>query len=381
MDEGNSVISKDRARQSNGGWAVIWALLAAALASLLGGCSGVVTSGMLSQPQPSADQRVLAVFPNPTQVPTPAPQDYINAVNLVYGAGARGIVEAPTWSSLEPSAGQYSLQNLQNDLTFQASKGLRIYLGILVINSVPKEVPPDLINVSWDDPAMKSRFHALLDAIKPLLTTYVAYMSIGNEVDLYMKAHPTEWLAYQSFYEDGLAYIHQTMPGIRVGVTTTFAGASTSAQANVAALNSMSDVWIFTYYPTGAGFVPNSPQSPLSDFPTMLTLAGTKDVVLQEVGYPSSTVISSSEANQAAFVTQFFQAWQNSGQRIPFLSFYLLHDLTPTTCAQLNSYYQVSPDPAFQAYLCTLGLRHDDDTLKPAWSAFVSAAAAQGFPQ
>lgn len=366
---------KDKTRKPNRCCVAMCAVLTAAFASLSAGCSSTSTLR-----QPSADQRVLAVATNPREVPTPAQQDYLNAVDLVYGAGARGMVETQTWSSLEPSPGQYSLQNLQSDLNFQAGRELQTYLGIQVINTVPKEVPTDLMSVSWDDPQMKARFHALLDAIKPLLTPQVAYISIGNEVDRYLSGHPLEWTAYQNFYEDALAYIHQTLPGIRVGVTTTFGGASGGAQASVAALNRMSDVLIFTYYPLGGGFVPNVPQLPTTDFPTMLALAGTKEVVLQEVGYPSSTVISSSEANQAAFVNEFFQAWQNTGQRIPFLSFFLLHDFTPSFCAALNAYYQSPPDPAFQAYLCSLGLRHDDGTEKPAWSAFVSGAAAHGFP-
>lgn len=370
--------SECKPREGNRKWAAIYGALAAVLGTLSVGCASVGTS---SQPQPSAAPHVLAVSANPREVPSPTQQDYVTAANLVYSTGARGIVESYMWSSLEPSAGQYSLQKLQNDLNFGATQGLQTYLEIQVINTTPREVPPDLINVSWNDPQMKSRFHALLDAIKPLLTSQVAYISVGNEVDVYLRAHPTEWAAYQSFYEDALAYIHQTVPGIHVGVTTTFGGASGAAQANVTALNRMSDIWIFTYYPLGPGFVPNSPQSPLTDFPTMLSLAGTKQVVLQEVGYPSSTVLSSSEGNQAEFVTQFFQAWQNSGQRIPLLSFSLLHDLTPTICAQANTYYQLPPDPAFQAYFCSLGLRHADDTEKPAWSAFTSGAAANGFPQ
>jgi len=370
-----------KTRKSNRSWAATYTLLTAAISSFWVGCSAGSTSSIASQPPPIADTRVLSVTANPTEVPAPTQQDFVNAVNLIYTAGARGITETPTWASIEPSAGQYSLQALQSDLTLEATKGLQIYFSIQLINTVLREVPPDLMSVSWDDPLMKTRFHALLDAVKPLLTPQVAYLSVGNEVDVYLSAHPTEWTAYQSFYQDALAYIHQTMPGIRVGVTTTFGGASGGAQGNVAALNTMSDVWIFTYYPVRAGFVPNFGQSPLTDFPTMLTLAGTKDVVLQEVGYPSSTALSSSEANQAAFITEFFQAWQNSGQRIPFLSFFLLHDLTPTMCAQLNSYFQLPPDPALQAYLCSLGLRHDDDTPKPAWSAFVSSAAAHGFPQ
>lgn len=351
----------------------------AATASLLIACAGCGGSSGTSSPPPP-DHRVLGLAANPRGVPPPTQQDYLDAVNLAINAGARGIVETNTWSSLEPAPGQYALQNLQNDLTFQAQEGFEIYLGIQVINTVPKEVPADLMNVAWDDPQMKARFHSLLDAIRPLLNSHVAFLSIGNEVDVYLTQHPSEWVAYESFFEDALSYVHQTMPGIAAGVTTTFGGASGAGSANVAALNTKSDVWMLTYYPLGAGYVVEPAQSPVTDFQTMLGLAGTKNVVLQEVGYPSAAILSSSEANQAAFVTAFFQAWQTAGQRIPFLSFFLLHDLTPDVCAQLNAYYQVPPDAAFQAYLCTLGLRRDDDTVKASWQAFLNGAAADGFP-
>ncbi|HKV05306.1 MAG TPA: hypothetical protein VJO53_09395 [Candidatus Acidoferrales bacterium] len=370
--------SAHNSRRQTGFPAAARNVLAAVLMAASAGCSSNSAPG--GGPPPPADNRVLGIAANPREVPPPVPQDYLDAAALVRGAGVRGTIQTDTWSVLEPAPGQYALQDLQNGLNFAASQGLQAYVGIQVINTVPKTVPSDLMGVNWNDPQMESRFHALLDAILPLLGNQVTYLSIGNEVDVYLTAHPAEWTSYEGFYEDALAYIHQKSPGIRVGVTTTFTGASGAARANVALLNSRSDLWIFTYYPLGAGFVPNSPQSPLTDFPTMLTLAGTKDVALQEVGYPSSTAISSSEANQASFVTAFFQAWQNTGQRIPFLSFFLLHDLTPSICSQLNAYYGVPPDPAFQAYLCTLGLRHDDDTLKPAWAAFVNAAAANGFP-
>jgi hypothetical protein len=346
----------------------MWVVLVAALASFLTGCP--------------VDHRIVAVYANPPSISPPTSQDYLNAAILVYNAGARGTIEQQTWSVLEPSPYQYSLVNLQNELNFYSTEGLTTYLLIKVIDTVAREVPPDLATVNWDDPQMESRFHSLLDTIRPLLTPQVRYISIGNEVDVYLTNHPLEWVAYQTFYEDALNYIHQTMPGIQVGVTTTFGGASAGAKANVAALNNMSDVWILTYYPLGPGWIPLAPQSPLVDFPSMLALAGTKQIVLQEVGYPSSALLSSSEANQATFVQAVFLAWQQNDaiQRIPFLSFFVLHDLTPSICSELNAYYQLPPDPALQAYLCSLGLRHSDGTIKPGWTSFVGTAAAEGFP-
>lgn len=338
----------------------------------LTGCSSAGTK-VVSTVAP--DPRIMAITANP--VP---PQDAISAANFVAGVGARGAVSSFTWSALETSPEAYSLQNLNNNIAFFSLKGFTIYLGIQVINTVPKETPSDLLGVAWSDPNMKSRFHALLDAIHPLLTPQVHYISIGNEVDVYLTNHPLEWASYQNFYEDALSYIHQTMPGIQVGVTATFSGAAGAAQANVVQLNTMSDVWIFTYYPLGPGFVPKGPQSPLNDFTTMLALAGTRQVLLQEVGYPTSSIISSSEGDQAAFVTNVFQTWETHMQQMPFLNYFLLHDLASNTCSSIAQYYNDPNDPTFQAYLCSLGLRNTDDTPKLGWESLVSVASSEGFP-
>jgi hypothetical protein len=112
----------------------------------------------------------------------------------------------------------------------------------------------------------------------------------------------------------------------------------------------------------------------------MLTLAGSHPVVLQEVGYPTSSVLSSSEADQASFITNVFQVWQTHLQQMPFLNYFLLHDLTSTFCASLAQYYGDPNDAAFEAYVCSLGLRHTDGTPKMGWGSLVSAAASQAFP-
>jgi len=111
----------------------------------------------------------------------------------------------------------------------------------------------------------------------------------------------------------------------------------------------------------------------------MTALASRWPVVLQEVGYPSATVLSSSELNQARFVRSVFRAWNASAARIPFLNYFLLHDLPPQLCGQLAQYYGLPHDRNFQAFLCSLGLRYADGKPKSAWSALVKAAKAAGF--
>jgi hypothetical protein len=349
----------------------------AALAAAIG-CSMGKSSQQTTQS--FSQNTTFGVTTNPRPVPPPGPQDSVDAANMVSAAGARGAVVAFRWSELEPSPGVYTLQNLQSALSFYSGRNFTIYLGIQVINTVPRETPPDLLTVSWDNPQMKSRFHALWDAIRPSLTPQVHYVSIGNEVDVYLAAHPAEWTTYKNFFEDGLAYVHQTAPNLQVGVTTTFSGAAGASSTNVSTLNAKSDVWIFTYYPLGPGFVPRAPQAPLTDFPTMRMLAGSHPVVLQEAGYPSASLISSSESNQAAFVSNVFQAWQAGAQQMPYINYFLLHDFTSNVCSSLAQYYGDPNDPAFEAYLCSLGLRHTDGTPKAGWQSLVSTAAADGFP-
>ena len=157
-------------------------------------------------------------------------------------------------------------------------------------------------------------------------------------------------------------------------MTTTYRGASGANLAQVAALNSKSDIFILTYYPMHGDFQVDSPQAPANDFPQMLTLAAGLPVVLQEAGYPSAALNGSSQAMQGQFVTSALAAWHAAGTKMPVLNYFLLHDLDPTTCSSLAVYYGLSADQNFSAYLCSLGLRDDADVAKPAWGSFLAGA-------
>jgi hypothetical protein len=301
------------------------------------------------------------------------PQELDDAVALAQGAGVHGVIATYTWSTLEPTPGHIDVSQLQAALEYYRQKGLQALLGIQVINTVKREVPSDLATVAFDDPRFIARFHTLLDAVRGALSGNEQYISIGNEVDVYLQAQPAEWAAYAGFYADAVSYLHGHSPGLLVGVTTTFGGFAHESSAEVQSLNAPSDVVILTYYPLQGDAQALPPSSPITDIPRMVSLAGGKPVVLQEAGYPSGGLNASSEAAQQQFVTDLFQAWRAAGNSVPFLSYFLLYDFDTTTCDALGNYYG-SMDPAFLSYLCTLGLRHADGTPKPAWNAFATAA-------
>ena len=308
---------------------------------------------------------------NPRSIPPPTWRDFDKAVNLAVGAGIQGVVLTSTWRSLEPSPQIYDLTQMKAAIDYFTARHLQIYLGIQPLNTVAKETPSDLLAAPFDSPMMMSRFHNLLDQIKPLLSSDVKYISIGNEVDVYLDANPPEWATYRVFYEDGLHYLHKNIPGMQVGVTTTYGAASGPDLARIGALNAKSDVFVLTYYPIHGDFQVNGPQSPLADFTTMLTLSPRKPIVLQEVGYPSDPLDGSSETQEAQFVTNAFSAWHAAGRKIRFMNYFLEHDFDKNTCATLAKYYGLGGDAAFKAYLCSVGLRRAGGAAKPAWSSFV----------
>lgn len=321
-----------------------------------------------------APQRTLAISTLPVLEP-PITQDnmierFLSAMERSVKAGATGNMISKTWHELEPQAGQFMLEDLSNDLNYRTAKYNQLeFLSLQILNTTTKETPPDLLPVAFDEPEMITRFQQFFDALLPRLNERVQYLSIGNEVDAYLSAHPDEWKPYQQFYEAALAYVHQRAPWIKVGVTATFGGTQTYHN-EVADLNAQSDVWIMTYYPLAADFGVREPDVPLVDFPQMVGWAGDKPLVLQEVGYPAAESLDSSEAKQAAFVHNVFRAWEADAAHIPFLSYFAQGDFSDEMCKGFLTYYGLPDQQRFYDFLCTLGLLKVDGTPREAWAAF-----------
>lgn len=302
----------------------------------------------------------------------------LEAFALAQSAGASGQLSSYTWSELEPSEGDYELQNFSDAMDHAEDEGLSVLVGLQVINTVARAVPSDLVNQAWNSATMVSRMRALLNQLIPLMRGRVAYISIGNEVNGYFTGiHASELAAYTSLYADAVDYLHTQLPGVAVGVTVTsdaLLGANAMTWYN---LNSDSDVVITTYYPLETDYSVKPSNQPLSDFPALIQFADGKPLVLQEVGYPASTVLGSSEASQAEFIEHVFSAWIDSDGDIPFLNLFLLHDFSDALVDTLVSYYGVG-GTNFREYLATLGVRHTDSDEKAAWPALLDAAADAG---
>ncbi len=330
------------------------------------------------KPAPEA-RRVLSMYANPA-----AGEDPGAAAALAIDAGARGTFMAYAWSALEPVLGVFQLSDIHAALVDAVHRrGLTVLLGIQLINTVAKGVPLDLAAVPWNAPEMKTRFRTLIDVLAPLLAGRVAYLSIGNEVDYFLDYYDTSggWPAYIDFYADAAAYVRERVPGVKVGVTVTYHGASTSARSRVQALNAASDVFIYTYYPIDERGHATGPGAPAEVLSRMVELAGGRPAVVQEIGTTSAPLVGGSEADQAEFLRLLFAAWAAiDPARMPFVSVFHLTDFSAEFVDFLAAFYGVPDSEEVKAFLGSLGLRRSDGTPKPAWDAFVRGAREAGLP-
>ena len=308
-------------------------------------------------------------------------EKYIEDYDLAQAIGVNAAQVLIPWNLFEPMKNTYNTDFLTNagwGLNALSARGLKILFTFSILDTVNKSVPKDLEGLALNDPIMMSRYRNAIDQILPYLNTDVIYFSVGNEVDSRLIANPDEWATYKELVDDAISYIHSKPPNMppnmKVGVTTTFQN-SVAQAANIATLNTNTDVHIMTYYLTDSTFMVRGPPSTvLTDLDTMLAQAAGKPLVLQEIGYPSSSFIGGSEAGQAGFVEHVFAKWQSVGvEKLPFVAFFKRKDWNAAFCDLITG--QVAGHP-FWEFMCSLGFTNNDLTPKPAWTTLIDQIQA-----
>ena len=351
---------------------------------------GVGVSLALSLAACGGGAEVMGISSLPRLDPYPTSADQWQALDqeanaLAYSAGARGQYTSVTWRQLEPHLDQMDeseLKNVQGQLDRAQATGMTSLVTIQLINTARRELPAELATEPFDSPAMKSRFHKLLDKLIVPNKGKIKYLSIGNEVDCYLHDHPLEWAPYKDFYVDAANYARSLDPAIQVGVTATGYGALNGELIGMQSLNEASDVVIFTYYPLliseNYTIAMKPPSVVASDFKRMLEVAGTHPLVMQEVGYAAAAISQGSEDLQAEFVGDVFDVWKANRDRMPFLNFFMLHDFPVQTCNEFAAYFKIAHPDSFKGFFCSLGFVQSNGVPRKAWSTLQLNAAAMG---
>jgi hypothetical protein len=297
------------------------------------------------------------------------------ALKSAIAAGSNFMTIETSWALLEPSPGSYDMSSISAQLALAAKYSQKTVLLIKTIDTTSRTVPSDLASLTWNDPHMISRWQGVLKAVLAVLNSQVKWLELGNEVDTYLTVYPAELSAYSAFIQAGQTIISGANPALSTGVVYSFDSWRLSNSVYLALNPQMQNV-AFTYYDANATVptaVQRAPGDVAFDFADMVTAAGGKPLVLTEVGYASSTAISSSPALQQTFYSNALTAFAGASGKLTGASFSFMSDFPAATDASLAAAYGPSGS-SWVSWIGTLGLFDSSGNAKPAWSTFQAQA-------
>ena len=187
------------------------------------------------------------------------------------------------WSSIEPNAGNFDANYINNILDiadiYYPAYGTKVELQIPTMNTNVKVTPTDLVSTDFDDLTMINRFKVLLDTLFiHIPNVELSALNIGNESDAYMGTDVTQYNQYKMFLDSVVPYAKQLYfnlhgTDLKVGTTFTYDGlveASTSSLCQT--VNNGLDIVSTTYYPLNPDFTMESPAVVSSDFSNLVNI-------------------------------------------------------------------------------------------------------------
>ncbi len=318
--------------------------------------------------------RVLAMTDLPLLEPAPTADDVLAANQKSRRAGCDAAVLTFSWPSLEQSPGQFTFDKLKKSV--ELNSGRFLFLGIQVVNTTAKELPIDLQGKPLNSSEVIDRFCELLDALDPFLKNRVRFLSIGNETDVYLAANPGDEIAFKEFLTAGREHAKQISPNLLVGTTMTDEGAT---RPDFRRLVASMDAHFLTYY-HGQHGLEGTFKNPTSTKVDLIALAAeldTRPIVFQEIGFPAHTSLGSAQ-KQAVFVEQVFDAWDELGDRVPMINYFMMNDFPSAFVQEQVSYYGTDDESKSLAnFIGSLGLHDSNGTPRPAWEVFKRRAKAR----
>lgn len=318
----------------------------------------------LPEAQPS---HLLAMTDLPPLDPPPTPTDMVDAITKSRNVGCNAAVLSFSWPSLEPKANEFTLEELKNSVTL--NEGRILFLGIQVINTTVKDLPSDLQDRPFDDPTTIRRFCSFLDGIAPLLKNRVRFLSIGNESDVYLAANPNELKSFKTFLNAARKHAKSIAPQLTVSTTLTDRGARSSEMKSLVV---EMDAHFLTYYHGQIGLSGKfkNAETTTSEIISLADQLDDRPIVFQEIGFPADPNLASPQ-QQAKFVDGVFDAWEQQGERVGMINYFMMYDFPPAFVREQVNYYGVSDESkALAQFLGSLGLHEANGTARPSWEVF-----------
>jgi len=306
-------------------------------------------------------------------------QDFNVGFNLARDAGMQNIGLFLHWSVVESGPGKYDSKWLDIAEAYYPPAGVRLDLTLALYNANKKEYPRDLADYALDDPRVVERFEKLLDFVfSRFKKTELGSLNIGSEFNINFGDDGKSWEQFRKFYGRVARYARLKRQGLKVAAEVTFDGLTGANRGYVRRINEESDLIGVSYYPLdGKGNV-KDPSVVREDFNAIVSMYKDKPICFYQLGYPSSSVLGSSDARQAEFIREVFRAWDLHATAIRMIDFSWLFDTSESSAGDTGRYYGMSGGK-FSEFIRTLGLLTYTGERKPAFRALKEEAGARGW--
>jgi hypothetical protein len=260
------------------------------------------------------------------------------AINAGMSAGRLQI----DWPDIETAEGVYDKAMVEERFKTLSDQGLKIHLLISAYDSEGPDVPAYLNGLDFDDDKVIASFNRLMDWIIPLLANNNGYaISVSNEPDNAFQDDKKLVKKIVKFFKPVRDHIHGINDNIGVSITMN-TGNLIHSENDMFKIMREVDYGCFNLY--GGGLdqmtVPYTKAQNEANIEDMLIFAGSKNIVIQELGMHSdSELLNSSEQIQRDFFTTFFTFMQKE-TRIKAAYVFQMVDWSSETGEVLNESYE-----------------------------------------
>ncbi len=293
-------------------------------------------------------------------------------------AGVRMVVLRQVWRDMSEA----TLAEMASDASFYGSFGVSIFVNLAFVDRIKDERPDTLTGAAWDSPLMLDGLKAAIDSVFGKLGKTVSALSLGNEVDVFLEAHPGDRAAIQKLLEQAGAYARshpKAADDLRVGVSLS-PKAVVADGAPYKDLLSAGDVAVLSYRP-GLGQSELAQPAPVAaDLDAMIVAVGGMPIWLDPVSYPSADMLASSSEKQGLFYESLFGALAPRRKDISWVNIVSMHDPAPGACKVYAEKQGQAADGPFAAYVCSWGLALSAGSKKSSWQQVLSGTAAFAQP-
>lgn len=274
------------------------------------------------------------------------------------------------WNEMEKEKGVYNLNMVDQWYTACTTYNIIPSLAVCPLNSnsVYRNLPEDLEGNSFDDPEVIERLKQFTDT---LVGQYpdIKYISFGNEINYYLRAHWDEVFPYCTMCGEMYNYVKKTYPHLRVLVIFGFTGMEKREEELIPLFMPACDIIGISSYHASISVESVSPRLTAEEMRQRLeyciTLCGEKRVAVVETSafsYPDPVY-------QATYVHVFFEVIDTYQADMEFACWFSTYDWSPGMLTMV--------DPFLEQFNSS-GLLQPDGTPKLSYYAWMDEMSQRG---